>query len=51
MSTEADPALAVLGTQTIRREQFEASYAATLCSVLLGNENQPVAEVCDAASQ
>lgn len=51
VSRDADPALAVLGTQTIRREQFDASYLAMLCSMLLSNENQPVAAACDAALQ
>jgi hypothetical protein len=47
--TDADPPLAALATQTVRREQFEAAYSRTLCAALLSNENRPVAAVCDAS--
>jgi hypothetical protein len=49
LSDEADPILATLRTQSLRREQFEAAYVTTLCSLLVSNENRPVSAACDAS--
>ncbi len=49
VSNEADPLLATLAEASLRREQFEATYLATLCSVLISSENRPLDATCDAA--
>jgi hypothetical protein len=51
LSSEADPALSVLRTQDLGREQFEAAYLPTLCALQISSDNQPLAADCAAASQ
>lgn len=50
LGNEADPVIAVLRSQSLRREQFEGAYLATLCALSLSQDNRPLAAACDAAS-
>lgn len=49
VSSDADPALVTLGSNSLRREQFEDAYLAALCSMLISSENRPLEAACDAA--
>lgn len=46
LSRDADPQLAVLRTGSLDRAQFEGAYVAALCSLLVNDENRPVAAEC-----
>lgn len=51
LSREVDPVLVALSTRSLRREQFEGVYLATLCALLVSDDNLPAAAACDATAQ
>jgi hypothetical protein len=51
LSNQADPILASLRTQPLRREQFDGSYLAALCALQISSANRPIAADCAALGQ